>query len=715
LGGLENKKRNKSKGEFWRACRYLGPHRRIVVISVLCAFVVGAAFTGGLGTVLPIMQVLVNGDSIENWVNRKIVEKRLEITLLEVSLGDESSQLRVSRPPLKGPLAGEGLKTAQSLSIKPNESATEALRALSDPSCSSATVLVDNGRAIGMSLDPIPSYLALAREVSSRLPENKVWAVGAVLVFLIGLAVFGNIVRFFQEYLSQKAAVLAVRDIRMQMYDHSLHLHLGFYGQRGTSDITSRLTQDAQGLQEGLKQILGASIQEPIKAGMALSLALLTSWQLTIFIILFAPIMGVIIKKFGKKIRRVARAALENSSTMLGQIEGSLMGIRVVKAANAERFERRRFRGIAELLVGQNLRIARMEAFNTPVLELLTLVVVCAIVLGAAYLVLVAGTLKPGEFFLVMACLMGIGESLRRISKINTLLQKSNAAAGRLFEVMDEPGERVRLGQRGGGSNGQAPRQRKVLGAIQREVCFEGLTFGYPGSANPAVVDVNLAVPKGKSIAVVGRNGSGKTTLLSLLPRFFDPQQGRITIDGVDICEVTLSSLRKQIGIVTQDSVIFPGTIASNIAYAMPLATREEIEGAAKRAFAHDFVMEKAKGYDTVLGEHGAQLSGGQKQRLCIARAILRQTPILILDEATSQVDAESEHLIQQAIESLMHERTTFVIAHRFSTILSADTIVVMDRGQIVGTGSHEGLLQTCATYQQLYERQIAVVANPAG
>lgn len=712
MKGLETEKKKKSKGDFWRACRYLGPHRRIVAISIVCAFVVGAAFTGGLGTVLPIMQVLVNGDTIENWVNRKIVEKRLEIMLLEVSLGDESSQMRLSRSPAKGLLAGQGLKAGQALSVSADQPATEALRMLSDPGVSVTTLLVDNARAMAVELPVVPAYLTLARDVSSRLPENKVAAIGVVLGFLIALAVFGNTVRFFQEYLSEKAAVLTVRDIRMRMYDHALHMSLGFYGRRGTSDITSRLTQDAQGLQEGLKQILGASIQEPIKAGMALTLALMTSWQLTLFIIGFAPVMGAIIKKFGKKIRRAARAALEKSSTMLGQIEGSLMGIRVVKASNAERFERRRFRGMANSLVGQYLRIARMEAFNTPVLELLTLVVVCAIVLWAAHLVLDAKALKPGEFFLVMACLMGIGESLRRISKINSLLQKSNAAAGRLFEVIDEPTERVRLRRSGSGGNGAVERPRKVLGGVEREVSFEGLTFAYSGSSNPAVVDVNLRVPKGQSIAVVGRNGSGKTTLLSLLPRFYDPQKGRIAIDGVDIRDVTLSSLRKQIGIVTQDSVIFPGTIASNIAYGIPLATREEIEGAAKRAFAHDFILEKAEGYDTVLGEHGAQLSGGQKQRLCIARAILRKTPILILDEATSQVDAESEHLIQQAIEGLMHERTTFVIAHRFSTILSADLIVVMDRGQIVGTGSHEGLLKTCTTYQQLYERQLAGIGD---
>jgi subfamily B ATP-binding cassette protein MsbA len=255
---------------------------------------------------------------------------------------------------------------------------------------------------------------------------------------------------------------------------------------------------------------------------------------------------------------------------------------------------------------------------------------------------------------------------------------------------------------------------------LRREIAFENVTFSYPNTQEPAVRDVSLTVPRGKSIAVVGRNGSGKTTLLAMLPRFYDPQFGRVLIDGVDVRDATLRSLRQQIGIVTQDSVIFPGTIASNIAYGLPGTPRDAIVAAARRAFCHDFIELKPNGYDTLLDGLGGQLSGGQKQRLNIARAILRKSPILILDEATSQVDAESEHLIQKAVNDLIHESTdrtpdgkpiraitTFVIAHRFSTILSADEIVVMDQGRIVGQGKHDDLLRTCATYKQLYERQL--------
>jgi subfamily B ATP-binding cassette protein MsbA len=328
-------------------------------------------------------------------------------------------------------------------------------------------------------------------------------------------------------------------------------------------------------------------------------------------------------------------------------------------------------------------------------------------------------SLTATSFMGLMACLAAIGESLRKSSKVNNALQKSSAAAARIFETLDVPVERPRT--RAAGTD----RPRIKLPPVQSEVRFEGVTFSYANATSPALRNVDLTVPKGKCVAIVGRNGSGKTTLLALLPRFYDPQQGRVTIDGVDVKNVTLRSLRKQIGIVTQEAVIFPGTIAENVAYGHPLsstlgantasarALRAQIEHAAKRAFAHDFILEKPNGYDTILGEHGAQLSGGQRQRLCIARAILRQTPILILDEATSQVDAESEHLIQQAIESLMHERTTFVIAHRFSTIMSADTIIVMEKGEIVGQGKHTELLETCEVYQQLYERQL--FAAPVG
>ncbi|MBC8105640.1 MAG: ABC transporter ATP-binding protein [Anaerolineae bacterium] len=656
---------------------------------MISALFVGLVFSSGLGAMLPILRVLVNEDTLKGWMDRSLVETKIGVHLADNNLG------QIIRVVPNGPADRAGVGV--------NERVNDLTRA------AYADEVEVGDRSIPARA--VPWYQLRAQQVANLFPTDRQWGavktIAIIFIALLLIGIVGNVVRFFQEYLSDKASILATNDIRRHLYDHVMRIPLTFFGLSGTSDVTSRLVQDSQVLQAGFKSILGQSVQEPIKAAFAFALAVWIDWRLTIFIIIFAPIMAVTIKKFGKKMRRASRAALQQSSTMLGQIEGTLTGIRVVKAASAERFERRRYAKIMDLLKVDQLKMARYEALATPAMEQITLLLAGVVLLFAAYLLFVTKTLDQSGFLVFLACMAAIAESLRRVSKLNAVLARSNAAAARIFEVLDMPAERSRDA-------------RVKLPPIQREVRFENVTFGYANSPAPAVIDVNLVAPRGKSLAIVGRNGSGKTTLLALLPRFYDPQQGRVLIDGVDIRDATLRSLRNQIAIVTQDPVIFPGTIAENIAYGHPAASRlseknsedaralrSKIEDAAKRAFCDDFIRAKPQGYDTPLDGLGAQLSGGQRQRLNIARAILRDAPILILDEATSQVDAESEHLIQQAIEQIMHERTTFVIAHRFSTIKSADTIVVMDAGRIVGQGKHEELIKTCETYAQLYERQL--------
>jgi ABC-type multidrug transport system fused ATPase/permease subunit len=641
----EKRPKKQKHADFWRACRFLGPYRGLVVTAIVCAFASGVFFTGGLSVLGPILKVLVEGDTVPGWIDAKIA----------------------SYPP-------------------------------------DSTV---------------PWYLRIADPLSELVPTHPVAAIALMFGFVTVLAVCGNVIKFFAEYFSDKAAISAVNDVRKRLYDRVLHIPLAYFGMKGTSDVTSRLVNDSVGLQEGFKVVLGRAIQEPINAGLALGLALFIDWRLTLFIVVFVPVMYVMLRKFGKKMRRASRAALQTNSNMLGQIEGSLTGIRVVKSVGAERFERRRYRRIMDTLLGEQLKMARYEAISGPVLETTGMLAAGAVLIVATYLVLVERTLSQAWFFVVVACLVSIGEAMRRLSKVNNVLQRANAAAARIWELMDIPTERDEMPRPARvapvDARLAARPQVRPLPPLQRDITFENVSFTYPGAGAPALAGVDLTVQKGQSVAIVGRNGSGKTTLLALLPRFYDPQRGRVLIDGTDLRHVSLRSLRRQIGVVTQEAIVFPGTIAQNIAYgsARPIQTiRDKIEDAARRAHAHEFILEKPLGYDTPLDGLGSQLSGGQRQRLNIARAILRETPILILDEATSQVDAESEHLIQQAIESLMHERTTFVIAHRFSTITSADTIVVMDRGTIVGQGQHDELLRTCETYKQLYERQLFTPAT---
>ena len=704
--------KKKNLAEFKRSIRFLFPYKTLIILSFVSAFFVGLAMAGGLGTMLPILRVLISGDTIPNWANRTIVESRLGVTL-----ADDPMDLRLVKVKAEGQAAAAGLRAGDALAPSVlGQNQTEVLAQLSDPNAKSVVVHPAQGRDVTLTnLPGLSWYMVIARPMFQRFPVKPVPAIACVLGLCICISIFGNCIRFVQEYYSDKAAILAINDVRRRMYDHILHVPISFFGSAGTSDVTSRLVQDSAGLQDGFKNILGQSIQFPINALLAFATALVISWKLTVFIIFVGPLMVGIIKKFGKKMRRASRRAMQRSSSMLGQIEATLQGIRVVKGANAERFERRRYTRIMNELTEQQLHMSRLDAISSPVMEVLTLVVISIVVIWATYLVRVTGELTSAKFFVVMACLATIAESLRRTGKVYSALEKSGAAASRIFQILDMETERPRDMAK------HADRPRVQLPPITRDIRFENVTFAYPKTNGNALEEVSLTVAKGESIAIVGRNGSGKTTLLALLPRLFDPSGGKISIDGVDIQNVTLKSLRSQVSVVTQDSVIFPVTIAENIAYGHPLAgrlnektpavleLRKRIEAAAKKAFAHDFILQKPLGYDTELSGLGGALSGGQKQRLNIARAILRDTPILILDEATSQVDAESEHLIQQAVESLMHDRTMFVIAHRLNTIKHADRIVVMDQGRVVAIGKHEELLNTSEAYNNLYERQLFV------
>jgi subfamily B ATP-binding cassette protein MsbA len=408
-----------------------------------------------------------------------------------------------------------------------------------------------------------------------------------------------------------------------------------------------------------------------------------------------APIIIYPLAKLGRRLRgttRRSQEALEHLSHVAGE---SFTGHRIVKAFGAEGREAEKFRDASQQLYRTNIRVTRVVALLPPVMELLgAFAIAGALVYGSQQIA--AGRLTAGEFFGFVATLFLMYGPIKKLSRVNASIQQAIAGAERIFEVLDRHTEVV---ERAGAT---------TMMPFRRVIEFRDVAFAYDDAqARPILRGVTFTVQAGQVIALVGRSGAGKTTLVNLIPRFYDVTGGAILIDGVDIRDVTLPSLRAQVGIVTQETILFDDSVAANIAYGRPSATRAEIEQAARAAHAHEFITALAAGYDSTIGERGQRLSGGQRQRLAIARALLKDSPILVLDEATSSLDTESEMLVQGALANLLKNRTSFVIAHRLSTIRRADAIIVMDRGRVVEVGRHDELLARGSLYARLYELQL--------
>jgi len=547
-------------------------------------------------------------------------------------------------------------------------------------------------------VSPLPMELFLLRKVVSFIPGGRTPAqrwrtLAVVLGLLMCVVVTGSLARLFAEYLTILVNSRAVLDLRRQMYTHVLNLPLSRFAE-STSDTMSRFVQDMNDIFRGLNNFFQKLVAEPFKAVGAVGLALMLNWRLTLVLMLGAPLALILFRKLGKKIRRANRKLLIGYGQMLGRLEAILTGMRVVKGYGREHYERRRLYQIDRHLLKQQLRMGFIEALTSPLMEIVGFVAAAAAILYFTRNMFDRPDTSP-EFITMLVCLAAIFDPLRKLSSVYPKLQRANAAAHRIFELIDTPSEY------------EHDARYPEISPLRSTIRFEHVTFTYPKTTRPAVRDVSLEVRRGETIGLVGPNGSGKTTLVSLLPRFLPLDAGRILIDDQDIAHVRLRSLRRQFSIITQESIIFPDTIRSNIAYGKPSATTEQIVEAARKAFADEFIERLPEGYDTVVGEHGATLSGGQRQRLAIARAILRDAPILIFDEATSQVDPESEQKIHQALEAFMRDRTAFVVAHRFSTIAKADRIVVMDEGCIIDVGTHTELFARCPLYRRLYETQL--------
>ncbi len=542
--------------------------------------------------------------------------------------------------------------------------------------------------------------VAEAHNLAGSFPELPVVLIEAlptdpmegVILLLVGvgvLTVLGASANFGHQFCSQTVSISTVARIRLDAFRHAIEMPLSDVFRFGPSEIVSRINKDAQALQQGFNTLLGKTVAQLTKGLAAFAVAIYIDWRLTLVAVVLGPLIGVVLRKFGKRIKRGARGSLDAQASLLRISNEAVQGLRAIKAGTAERESLRRFSHENREVLRQDLRIRTARAISSPLVEALA-VCTALVLVGVASKQILNGNLPFDQFIIALAALGVAGGSLRPLANLINDIQAASAPADRLSEILDCQRERsfvsdpVRL-------------QRHT-----QSLSFENVVVRYDGANTNAVDGVSLTIQHGETVAFVGPNGCGKTTLLSTVSGLLRPREGRVLLDGVDLNGVDLRSLRRQIGVVTQEPLIVRDTILGNILLGMRSGDETAARAAAELALADEFIEELADGYHTEVGEFGSTLSGGQRQRIAIARAIMRNPSLLVLDEATSAIDAESEDRINDAVLEFGKGRTVLVIAHRMATILAADRIVVMDEGRIIDDGTHTELLTRCPLYERL-------------
>jgi ABC-type multidrug transport system fused ATPase/permease subunit len=722
----------KALPNFRRALGYVWPQKRRLATILIAVFGVTVFYAASISSILPLLQVMFyQNETLPDWLYRTTAESRLGAkVVVDVTILEDGSQAGLStgsalasnQPGIEienvkihedepGPLEGEVRRGDRIIEINGQRGTHYQLLAVAAalPEGEPADLRIVKAKSEEVqSLRIVPLeaaiYSPISLWVADRLPAGRdtdtrfrllAWVMGGLLV----VATLGGIFKFWHEYTVGILVERALLGMRRDIFTHVMRLPMSWYGQQQAGDTISRLARDTGMVEVGVKILFEKMLSEPLKAAAVLAVCLKLNWHLTVLVFLVLPPAGLVIWYLGKKIKKAQRRSSQAWGPLLDLLDERMVGIKILKTADCQRRESLTFFRRARKIFNQQLKIARADSATSPLLEFVGAIAVCAFVLYGGYKVF-AHQMEAPMFFLAMACLAGMLAPIRRVANVNNRLQAAEAAAMRIFEILD------------------LPREVDVPGSVElpplkKGIELQDVTFSYPGAERPALCNVSLTIRAGETLAIVGPNGSGKTTMSSLLLRFYDPDSGKILLDGVDIHKASLRSLRRQIGLVTQDTIIFTDTIRNNIAYADPRATDEQVCAAAKAAHAEDFIANvrseltgrETVGYDAIVSNR--TLSGGQKQRIAIARAVLNNPAVLIFDEATSQVDADSEKKIQEALAELTKGRTTLIIAHRLSTVINASRIAVMDCGRIVALGTHQHLLATCGEYRKFCDAQM--------